>query len=260
MVKDIVKILNRNGTEAMISEFNRVKNLGEGHRFDSSIILDNDEYLDDFLEGKMEINIPASGVNRAKLADIIYQSFNNIEQKVTNHIDNPGLWNWLMVRLGPMNHLSFDGDKLVAMEKYVHCGDGYRHNLANIAWAKETIETCGYGRLMLIASNRPQDGTSHEREMKFGEAQEQIIQGHILRSSACLQLIDHMYYDEDTEYWKPGIASNDRSDSLRKLKKFLYKLDSTYDVYSMTYEELLDKVERDGRFDKRLNQVDGKWK
>ena len=69
-----------------------------------------------------------------------------------------------------------------------------------------------------------------------------------------------MFYDQVKEYWKPGIASNDRCDSLRKLKKFLYRLDATFDVYSMTFEELLEKVIEDGRFNKRLiKSVNDKW-
>ena len=104
--------------------------------------------------------------------------------------DIPGLWNWFMLRLGPMHHLSLEGDKLVAINKYVHDGNGYRHHLANIAWAQEKIQTCGYGRLMLIASKKTTKTypTQFIREMQFGEVQEQVVQGDSpLKTDACFQ-------------------------------------------------------------------------
>ena len=105
------------------------------------------------------------------------------------------------------------------------------------------------------------EGPKLAREMQFGEVQEQVVQGDSpLKTDACFQLVERLFFDEENNYWKPGIADSKRPDALRKLKKFLYKLDSLYDVHSMTYEELLSKVENDGRFDKRLNQIDGKWK
>ena len=260
MVEIVVKRLNEAGNEAFAEEIKSVKNAGAGTVFDANKIL-KEEFYEQFKEGKVRLELPASGQKRAKLSEILYQAFNGAGLKVSDYLDDKGLWNFLMARLGPMHHLSYEGDKLKDLEKYVHNGNGYRHNLANIAWAQEKIRDCGFGRLMLIASNKGKAGqTQHEREMQFGEIQEQVVQGHILRSDACFELVEILFYDEDKKYWKPGIASNKRPDALRKLKKFLYKLDSLYDVYSMTCEELLSKVENDGRFDKRLNQVDGKWK
>jgi hypothetical protein len=248
-----VQVLTEAGTKAMIEEYNGVKNAGEGHKFNSANILANPNYLDTFLEGKMEIVSLSSGASRAVLAKTIFDAFNNVGESVSDHIDNPGLWNWFMVQYGPVHHFSLEGHKLTAIEKYVHQGDGYRHHLANIAWVQETIERCGYGKLLLTpARKKNKEASKHEQEMKFGEAQEQVTQGHIMRSDACFQLVEHMFYDEVEKYWKPGIASNSRPDSLRKLKKFLYRLDTVYDVYSMSYEELLIHVITDGRFNKRL--------
>lgn len=255
-----VRMLSTIGTKAMIEEYNNVKNAGKGHKFDSAKILTNSDNLDDFLEGRMMIESLSSGKTRAILAKTIFDAFNSIGEKVSDHIDNSNLWNWFMVQYGPMHHFSLEGDKLTAMEKYVHQGDGYRHHLANIAWVQETIERCGYGKLLLTASlKKGKETSSHEQQMKFGEAQEQVTQGHIMRSDACFQLVERMFYDEEKKYWKPGIASNERPDSLRKLKKFLYRLDTVYDVYSMTYDELLTHVIADGRFNKRLVRDEERW-
>ena len=254
-----VKTLNKSGTTAMTEEFKRITG-ATGLRFDSKKIIDEDEHFEQFLDGKMKIDIPSAGQSRQFLSELLFKSFNDVEEKISDHLDNKGLWNWFMLRLGPFHHLSFDGEKLTDQQKYIHNGDGYRHHLANLAWIQEKIQKCGFGKLMLIPSNRPQDGSVIQREMQFGEVQEQVVQGHILRTDACFELVEKLFYDEDKDYWKAGIASNKRQDALRKLKKFLYKLDAVYDVHSMTYTELLGKVTSDGRFSKRLVLIDGKWK
>ncbi|MFL2985599.1 MAG: hypothetical protein ACJZ5B_08985 [Candidatus Poseidoniaceae archaeon] len=260
MVEIVVRRLNKAGNEAFAEEVKRVKNAGAGTVFDASKIL-KEEFYEQFEEGKVKFENLTSGKKRAEISEILYKAFSDAGLKVSDYLDDIGLWNFLMARLGSAQHLAYEGDKLKDLDKYVHNGNGYRHHLANITWAEEKIQTCGFGKLMLIASKKSKTGqTQHEREMQFGEIQEQVVQGHILRSDACFELVEKLFYDEDKKYWKPGIASNKRPDSLRKLKKFLYKLDSLYDVYSMTCEELLSKVENDGRFNKRLiKSVNDKW-
>ena len=55
-----------------------------------------------------------------------------------------------------------------------------------------------------------------------------------------LEALDHLYYDDDSGKVKTGATDRNRDGNVRRYVSFLQQIDSTYDLYGMSYEKILD--------------------
>ena len=246
--------LTEAGIRAMWIE---VKSAVEDEReIDSNAILDVPANIEPFLGGKCEFKtVDHGGLTKRKLAERIYKIFTDSGETVQAHLSNRGLWCWLMLKIGPTYY--FKEKKLATgtnHEKFVPHVHGYRHHIGFLAWAQETISTHGVGNVLLTGKTN-----------KFGDAQEQTIQGHIMRSVPALTLLDELTYDSKKDLHKKlgkAVPENRRNTkAFRYIKAWLYKIDALHDVYSMSYQDLLKLAKDSGLFEGET-EIDGalvKW-
>ena len=246
--------LTEAGIQAMWNEVDSA--VEDGRTIDPNAILDVPENIEPFLSGKCKFQtISHGGLTKRGIAERVYKIFEDSGETVQAHLSNKGLWCWLMLVIGPSYH--FTENNLATgtnHEKFVPHVDGYRHHIAFLAWAQETISTHGVGRILLTGNKN-----------KFGDAQEQTIQGHIMRSISALKLLDELTYNPKEDYWKKlgKAVPEDRRNTkaFRYIKAWLYKIDALYDVYSMSYEDLLELARDSGLFEGEtdIGGVKKKW-
>jgi len=237
-----VKVLTEKGMAAMLEEWERAKD--EEQVFNNAVVLNPPENTADFLGGKCAFQgITHGSFTKKQLAERIYSAFVKGGERVEPHLGNSALWCWFMCKIGPLYHLKPEAHKISAGtgdEKIILSGDGYRHHMANLAWVQELIAEHNIGLVMLTGKNTV-----------FGEFQEQVIQGHIMRSHACLKLLDELAYDDKKESWikDRNVPKNRRNTYIaRYTKAWLYKLNALHDVHSMSYDRLKGLAIDSGRF------------
>ena len=72
-----------------------------------------------------------------------------------------------------------------------------------------------------------------------GDMTEQIAsRQELLVNAALVELIDRLYYDTPLEQLKRGATNRKRSGTLRRLIAFVDQLDLTYDLYSLSADQL----------------------
>jgi len=241
----VVKTLTEQGMKAMKDEWARA--VADEDYFNSGTVLTPEGNTTDFLGGKCSFKgITHGGLTKKELSERIYSAFSGAGERVEPHLSNRELWCWFMCKIGPSYHLKIKAHEVASGakgtdEKIILSGDGYRHHMANLAWVQELIQEHDIGHVML----------TEKKKNSFGDFQEQVTQGHILKSHACLKLLDEMAYDTAKEYWvmDRNVPENRRNQKIaRYFKAWLYKLDTVHDVYSMSYELLKTLAIDSGRF------------
>ena len=248
-----VEALTEKGIAAMKKELDRA--MLDEDCFDFFSFNKEKSYFEPFLDGKLKCATISSPKSKRFLANTIYKAFSDADVKVIDHINHRGLWCWFMLKFGPVYHLK---GKLSGTnpplgtnhEKIIPTGNKYRHHMVALAWAREQIEMHGGGEVLLT-------GASH----KWADFQEQTIQGNIMRSPGCLKLLDALCFDSANDLWKKlgrDVPENRRNTkAARYIKAWLYKLDALHDVYSITYDRLLELAKEDGRFEGEHTAADG---
>jgi hypothetical protein len=180
---------------------------------------------------------PRTFTTRRDAAEYLVTALANVPQTELDH--NPGVWNWLSL-------LYFDQicppqangrRKVLKSYHYVlppvsdpeHFRHYYRHLLAGAFRIHRQHPTSG--KVFLA-------GALH----KFDDFNEQVAsRQEMISNPAIVAALDLLYFDISTARPKRGAGANKRRPgTLRRFVDLFYQLDLTYDLYSLTTDQLLD--------------------
>lgn len=166
----------------------------------------------------------------------LYELLYPLEDELGDVQRDKHLWTWLSLawidKLAPrdedgVRHL---GDRILWVPAVDDYRKYYRHYLAGPyrifrAHADEPHRALG---VLCTPPNRP------------GDVAEQIVskQG-VVTNPALMQVVTHLYYDDETETFKRGAAGR-KGGSARRFRTVFDQLDLTWDLYGMEPEEILE--------------------
>ena len=230
----IVRALNEQG----ISKFSRISWGPDGTPADPpSGILYDDKYSYPFVfeDGKTRLIDPESEfkshLDLAKTIDSCIGPHINISQLKGER----GLWSWFSLLFYDQLRSKKDGLwKGAAMPRFIPSGTSnsyYRHNVFS---PYHTLNTHGVdnGAAFLVAA---------KDVSVWPEFNEQIFSTSGLASSkAIIAALTRLYFDQSTGELKSGASSKERPGTSRRFRTVYWQLYETYDLRSMTPEQILD--------------------
>jgi hypothetical protein len=194
---------------------------------------------DDSLSQQVEPIIPIENQilkNRLEAGKFFAEKLKEIEDLPLSL--NMGLWSWLDLlffdQTCPVDDM---GNRFIG-ETYRHIpSENYRHYYRHLLLGPWQVfkQHAEKGRLLLAgAVDKP------------GDYNEQIAsRQEIVTSSGLMKALDLLYFSEDTGLPKRGAATSGKVGGLRRFIAIMQQLDLTYDLQSMTENELIDLLPKE---------------
>ena len=231
---EIVRALNEEG----ISMFSRISWGTDGVSADPpSQILYDDKFSYPFVfeDGETRLIDPESEFkSHLDLAMTIDSCIGpHIEPNQLN--GERGLWSWFSLLFYDQLRAKKNGLwKRSAMPRFIPSGQTnsyYRHNVFS---PYNTFKIHG-------ADNGAAFLTAAKDVSVWPESNEQILStSGIASSKSIVAAATRLYFDQSTEKLKPGASSKDHGGSMRRFRTVYWQLYETYDLRSMTPEQILD--------------------
>ena len=184
------------------------------------------------LEFSQEVEVgDLSATTRLELGQYLVMLFesHNVDRKLL--VDNPGLWSWLALlwfdKLCPPDG---EGNRKVKETARYVCSrdytDYYRHLVA-APWDIFSIHG-EYSRVMLLTLLYRHSDIAEQ----FAAPQE------IISNKELIKVLDKLYWDPVKKKPKDGIQSRQKAGNHRRLKSWIQQIARTYDLRSMSAEEI----------------------
>lgn len=147
-------------------------------------------------------------------------------------LQSSGVWTWLALfyfdQLCPANQNGLRKPK--ADERYILSQDGrkrYRHLLE------------GPYRMVRMHGDRARVMLRHPVHIHSDLSEQLSSRQEIATNAALIEAADILYYDVDADRPKRGVTDRDRGGTVRRLVAVSQQFDRTYDIYSLSGEELV---------------------
>lgn len=232
--KVFIRSFNTSGVAAFESFLwryqNREAEVGEAHA------LAENTSLSEIVDRQLKVDIPVIA-SKKKLAEMVCQAFKDAgttELPIVPTTEYQHMWTWLACR-------SFDlirtrrTDRVLRESAYYVCSQDwnrfYRHRIA------------GPARIYWLFRDRIRDANlllhGEASEHSDWEAQLAGRQGRI-RNLELTATANRLYWNFEQSRPKRGAQTRSRPGTLRRLLAFIDQVDLTYDVNSMTPDQILD--------------------
>lgn len=229
-----IRSFNASGIEAFESFLDRFEK-GEATDVDAHALA-RDTRFSDLPDRRLMINVPMVASKRS-LAKLVCQSFQDAgyaELPLVTSIEYRNMWTWLacrsfhLIRSHRANRSLNDFAYFVCSREWNRF---YRHRIA------------GPARIYWLFRDRPQDASlllhGHAYEHSDWEEQLAARQGRI-RNRDLIATANRLYWDVGNHRPKRGAQTRTRPGTVRRLLSFIDQVDLTYDVNSMTPDQILD--------------------
>ena len=182
----------------------------------------------------IEVDRDISFNSKMELAEYINEKFNEADIRREEITGESGLWTWLAYLW--FNSLTcFDpsrGNRIIREEAKYICSSDYRDYYRHLVAGPYSIYSLHGPELSKIFLYSP----THEHN----DFIEQIASRQFLISHPNLvEVLFRLYWDNSRERPKSGAQSRNKAGTLRRFVKVIQQLELTYDVYSLSAEEII---------------------
>lgn len=191
-------------------------------------ILENPDYSDVFQDKAKVEKIEFQ--HRTHMVKYLSKSL--IDLNASTGIDNTGLWNWLsLFYFNQVCPKDIDGKRKLGMDNRYILDDSFRYYHKHLlAGPFQTYKT--YGNRARLILHGPVH-TSNDIHLKLAERQ------NFITNPSIVGVADALYFDQDKNKPKLGAQSKTRGGSLHRFINVIQQLELTFDLYSMSSEEIL---------------------
>jgi len=182
----------------------------------------------------IEVDSDISFNSKLELAEYINEKFRKTDVKREKIIGENGLWTWLAyLWFDPLTCFdSSTGNRIIREEAKYICSsdyrDYYRHLVAG-PYRIYSLHGSDFSKIFLYSP-------IHEHN----DFIEQIASRQFLISHPNLiEVLFRLYWDESKEKPKSGAQSRGKPGTLRRFVKVIQQFELTYDVYSLSAEEII---------------------
>jgi hypothetical protein len=191
-------------------------------------ILENSDYSDVFQDRARVEKIKFQ--HRTHMVEYLSKALTDLN--ASTGIDNKGLWNWLsLFYFNQVCPKDIDGKRKLGMNHRYILDNSFRYYYKHLlAGPFQTYITYGNrARLILHGAVHISNDIHH----KLAERQ------NFITNPSIVGVADALYFDQDKSKPKPGAQSKTRGGSILRFINVIQQLELTFDLYSMSSEEIL---------------------
>ena len=155
------------------------------------------------------------------------------DQDMQSLVGDSGFWSWLALhwfdQLCPKNKEGYRNPSMVY--NYVNSQD-YRHKYRHAIYTTwQLVSTYGEFSRFLVSKELPVRGELIEQMM---------ARQYYLSCRGVIEGASSLYWDQEKETFKKGCTTKDSKGSVHRLISWLKQIELTYDVYSLSSDQLLE--------------------
>lgn len=229
-----IRSFSARGVEEFESFLDRYQN-GDANEIDAQM-LSEDTNLSELVGRGLMIDIPMTATKR-ELAQLVCQAFQDAgstELPIVPSTEYRNMWTWLacssfhLIKTRRANRVLNEYSYYVCSQDWNRF---YRHRIA------------GPARIYWLFRDRPRDASLllHGRADEHSDWEAQLAgRQSRIRNRELISTANRLYWDVERHRPKRGAQTRNRSGTVRRLLAFIDQVDLTYDVNSMTPDQILD--------------------